>query len=242
MRRGITRGTTEEIEGEDMDGIGEAGMERDKANLSEEDLLNKVQGKDANRGSCCRTIKMLWRMVQQIVDTVLVQDDDPLYGRGTLGVFSGVYISYLQNIVLLNIIFIRLPWIVGVLSLVLASGSILIVFSAVFFSSFSILAIATNGSDRLYGGPFTTIAYSLGDRVAFVAGIMFCIANCGFTALNLTLSTELIGRYTLGWDPISWNSPALAFQNVIYTNLSIKSCTEGVLIYSLFLAAFSLFF
>ncbi|EFO13688.1 hypothetical protein LOAG_14838 [Loa loa] len=99
---------------------------------------------------------------------IILRDDNPLYGRGTLGVFSGVYISYMQNILLVGVILIRLPWIVGLLSLSITVFAILLVFATIFFSSFSIAAIATNGSDRLYGGPFTTIAYSLGNRVAVV--------------------------------------------------------------------------
>uniref|UniRef100_A0A7I4KSV5 GH09271p, putative n=1 Tax=Brugia malayi TaxID=6279 RepID=A0A7I4KSV5_BRUMA len=144
---------------------------------------------------------------------VQMMDDNPLYGRGTLGVFSGVYISYMQNILLLGVIFIRLPWIVGVLSLSLTAFSIFLVFTAVLFSSFSVAAIATNGSDRLYGGPFTTIAYSLGNRVALVAGVMLCLANCGFTGTCLTICAQLIQQYILKPTPMKPHLAKLAFEN-----------------------------
>ncbi|VDK70076.1 unnamed protein product [Litomosoides sigmodontis] len=123
-----------------------------------------------------KTLSTMRRKIQRIINTVFVQDDNPLYDRGTLGVFLGVYISYMQNILLLGVIFLRLPWIVGILSLSLTIFAIFLVFTAILCSSFSIAAIATNGSDRLYGGPFTTIAYSLGNRVAIVGKLIstFC--------------------------------------------------------------------
>uniref|UniRef100_A0A8R1XNL4 Amino acid permease/ SLC12A domain-containing protein n=1 Tax=Onchocerca volvulus TaxID=6282 RepID=A0A8R1XNL4_ONCVO len=142
-----------------------------------------------------------------------LQDDNPSYGRGTLGVFSGVYISYMQNILLLALIFLRLPWIVGILSLSLTAVTILLVFTAILFSSFSIAAVATNGSDRLYGGPFTTIAYSLGSRIALVVGVMLCLANCGFTGICLTICTQLIQQYILTPNLIQPDLVKLAFGN-----------------------------
>ncbi|VDM09183.1 unnamed protein product [Wuchereria bancrofti] len=87
------------------------------------------------------------------------------------------------------------------------------VFVQVLFSSFSVAAIATNGSDRLYGGPFTTIAYSLGNRVALVAGVMLCLANCGFTGICLTICAQLIQQYILKPRPIKPHLAKLAFEN-----------------------------
>ncbi|MCP9261385.1 hypothetical protein DINM_004755 [Dirofilaria immitis] len=161
-----------------------------------------------------KSLSMIERNIQHIINTILVQDDNLLYGRGTFGTFSGVFISYMQNILLLPMIFLRLPWIVGVLSLSLTAIAIFLVFTAVLFSSFSVVAIATNGSDRLYGSPFTTIAYSLGNRVALVAGVMLCLANCGFTGICLTICVQLIQQYILKPNPIQPNFAKLAFENV----------------------------
>uniref|UniRef100_A0A0R3RS20 AA_permease domain-containing protein n=1 Tax=Elaeophora elaphi TaxID=1147741 RepID=A0A0R3RS20_9BILA len=119
----------------------------------------------------------------------------------------------MQNILLLAVIFLRLPWIVGILSLNLTVFAIFLVFTAVLCSSFSVAAIATNGSDRLYGGPFTTIAYSLGNRVALVAGVMLCFANCGFTGMCLTTCAEVIQQYILRPSPVEPNLAKLAFEN-----------------------------
>ncbi|VDO09181.1 unnamed protein product [Brugia timori] len=173
-----------------------------KTHLSEEESSD-----DGNRQRYLLTIYTIQQSIR------FSKDDNPLYGRGTLGVFSGVYISYMQNILLLGVIFIRLPWIVGVLSLSLTAFSIFLVFTAVLFSSFSVAAIATNGSDRLYGGPFTTIAYSLGNRVALVAGVMLCLANCGFTGTCLTICAQLIQQYILKPTPMKPHLAKLSFEN-----------------------------
>uniref|UniRef100_A0A915Q0Y6 Amino acid permease/ SLC12A domain-containing protein n=1 Tax=Setaria digitata TaxID=48799 RepID=A0A915Q0Y6_9BILA len=187
-----------------------------KENLSEEESSDEDENLDSTSFLFLlqKTLYTTGRSMQRIINTVFVQDDEPPYGRGTLGIFSGVYISYMQNILLLGVIFLRLPWIVGVLSLSLASISIFLAFATILFSSFSIAAIATNGSDRLYGGPFTTIAYSLGNQVALVAGVMLCLANCGFTGLCLTICTELIHQYILRPSSGKANLAKLAFENV----------------------------
>ncbi|VBB31191.1 unnamed protein product, partial [Acanthocheilonema viteae] len=172
-----------------------------------------------------KILSTMGRNIQRIINTVFVQDDNPLYGRGTLGIFSGVYISYMQNILLLGVIFLRLPWIVGILSLSLTAFAIFLVFTAILCSSFSIAAIATNGSDRLYGGPFTTIAYSLGNRVALVAGVMLCLANCGFTGICLTICVELIQQYILKPTPVEPNLIMRALENGNAKFSSIIGCS-----------------
>ncbi|VDK78444.1 unnamed protein product [Gongylonema pulchrum] len=53
-----------------------------------------------------------------------------------MGMFSGVFVGYMQNILLLSLFFIRLPWIVGVMSLSLATLSIILVFLTVLHSFF----------------------------------------------------------------------------------------------------------
>ncbi|VDM95706.1 unnamed protein product [Thelazia callipaeda] len=88
-----------------------------------------------------------------------------------------------------------------------------LVFGTVLLSFFAVFAIVTNGSDRLYGGPFTTIAYSLGNQVAIIACAMFCLANCAFTGLNLTACTHLIQRYVIQHNSIQPNLPKLALEN-----------------------------
>ncbi|KAM3719742.1 GPI mannosyltransferase [Dirofilaria immitis] len=93
-----------------------------------------------------KSLSMIERNIQHIINTILVQDDNLLYGRGTFGTFSGF------------------------------------------------------NSDRNFSRLYS-------------AGVMLCLANCGFTGICLTICVQLIQQYILKPNPIQPNFAKLAFEN-----------------------------
>ncbi|VDM46289.1 unnamed protein product [Toxocara canis] len=166
---------------------------------------------------------------------VLFKDDDAPYANGILTTSAVVFISYLQNCLLLALLIVRLPWIVGFLGfweflgavffdlilvatvnlfgseqdcegvrhlMFIASALLLLCYKCtlhhawkVLISACSVIAAATNGSDRFFGGPFVVFSNNFGSDIAVVATTLLLLANCGFTAANCMLCAEMITRY-----------------------------------------------
>uniref|UniRef100_A0A1I7Z3K7 Sulfate_transp domain-containing protein n=1 Tax=Steinernema glaseri TaxID=37863 RepID=A0A1I7Z3K7_9BILA len=135
-----------------------------------------------------------------------ITDDSMFFSAPRLGSFWGVFVPRIQNLLCFSFLILRLPWMVGVLGLlpcilVIVNASILVL-----PTTFSVVALCSSGHERLSGGPFSILSYSVGDTVALssrlintsarqyfvlAVALLFACANAVLAAVHVNLAVEV---------------------------------------------------
>ncbi|KAL7670353.1 hypothetical protein ACOME3_005291 [Neoechinorhynchus agilis] len=121
------------------------------------------------------------------------KDESEKLKPGTLGTLLGVYFPCIQNIIGV-IIFIRLPWIIGVAGILESLLAIVICCLCTLLTAISLSAIATNGRVP-GGGSYFLISRALGPEFGGAVGVLFYLANSLSAAMYVVGAVEILIKY-----------------------------------------------
>ena len=106
---------------------------------------------------------------------------------------AGVYLPTIQNIFGV-ILFIRLPWIVGLAGVWAALGIVGFCCMTTMLTAISMSAIATNGKIPA-GGSYFMISRTLGPEMGGAVGIQFYLATTVASAMYILGAVEILINY-----------------------------------------------
>jgi potassium/chloride transporter 4/5/6 len=115
--------------------------------------------------------------------------------KANLGTIMGVYLPTLQNI-LGVILFLRLPWIVGIAGVGQAFLLVGLCCVTTFLTAISLSAIATNGHVPA-GGSYFMISRNLGPEFGGAVGILFYLATTFASSLYVVGAIEILLTYVV---------------------------------------------
>ncbi|PQE12323.1 cation chloride cotransporter protein [Rutstroemia sp. NJR-2017a BVV2] len=148
----------------------------------------------------------------------------PIGGQGKLGMFSGVYVPTCLN-VLSILMFLRFGFILGQGGILGMMGMLLAAYVVNFITTFSLSAIASNGTVR-GGGAYYLISRSLGPEFGGSIGIVFYMGFVFNTGMN---AVGLIDCITLnfGADDGNWSQiiPETQWYCYLWATIIMVLCT-----------------
>eukprot|EP00041_Stephanoeca_diplocostata_P025237 m.656760 g.656760 ORF g.656760 m.656760 type:complete len:1031 (-) comp22706_c0_seq1:147-3239(-) len=134
-----------------------------------------------------------------------------------LGTLMGVYLPTIQNIFGV-ILFLRMPWIVGVAGIGQALLIVLICCSTTMLTALSMSAIATNGVVPA-GGAYFMISRALGPEFGGAVGILFYLGTTFAGAMYILGAVELLLVYMA--PAMSLFGDAAPGENAMFDNLRV---------------------
>ncbi|KAF4668795.1 hypothetical protein FOL46_001812 [Perkinsus olseni] len=129
--------------------------------------------------------------------------DTALTQQGTI---QGVMLPCMANI-LGVLLFLRLPWIVGLAGVWQSFGAVLLGCTCTFITSLSLSAVATNGKVKA-GGSYYLISRSLGPAIGSAVGLNFFLANGIGAAMYIIGTVEAFETGAPGAQPADVGSVA----------------------------------
>ncbi|KAF4735647.1 hypothetical protein FOZ63_031662 [Perkinsus olseni] len=122
------------------------------------------------------------------------------------GTIQGVVLPCMANI-LGVLLFLRLPWIVGLAGVWQSFGAVLLGCTCTFITSLSLSAVATNGKVKA-GGSYYLISRSLGPAIGSAVGLNFFLANGIGAAMYIIGTVEAFETGAPGAQPADLGSVA----------------------------------
>ncbi|KAF4722152.1 hypothetical protein FOZ63_027639, partial [Perkinsus olseni] len=122
------------------------------------------------------------------------------------GTIQGVVLPCMANI-LGVLLFLRLPWIVGLAGVWQSFGAVLLGCTCTFITSLSLSAVATNGKVKA-GGSYYLISRSLGPAIGSAVGLNFFLANGIGAAMYIIGTVEAFETGAPGAQPADVGSVA----------------------------------
>jgi potassium/chloride transporter 4/5/6 len=110
-----------------------------------------------------------------------------------MGTLRGVFLPCLQNIIGI-ILFVRMPWIIGVAGIGLTLVILLMGISCTLLTTMSMSAIATNGMVAA-GGAYYMISRSLGKELGVSVGLLFFLSTSVSIAVYMVGAVEILVDY-----------------------------------------------